>query len=54
MGRVAGVLTSQSNGWGRIKRSLRRNGLPMTPKVVNREIDDNDEESFVDISIAPL
>jgi len=27
MGRVAGVLTSQVNGWGRIKRSLRRNGL---------------------------
>jgi len=27
MGRVAGVLTSQMNGWGRIKRSLRRNGL---------------------------
>ena len=27
MGRVAGVLTSQLNGWGRIKRSLRRNGL---------------------------
>jgi len=28
MGRVAGVLTSQMNGWGRIKRSLRRNGIP--------------------------
>jgi len=28
MGRVAGVLTSQGQGWGRIKRSLRRNGLP--------------------------
>jgi len=27
MGRVAGVLTSQMNGWGRIKRSLKRNGL---------------------------
>ena len=27
MGRVAGVLTSQINGWGRIKRSLRRNGI---------------------------
>jgi len=31
MGRVAGVLTSQINGWGRIKRSLRRNGLQNTP-----------------------
>ena len=28
MGRVAGVLTNQLNGWGRIKRSLRRNGIP--------------------------
>jgi hypothetical protein len=28
MGRVAGVLTSQGNGWGRIKRSLRRRGIP--------------------------
>ena len=27
MGRVAGELTSQMKGWGRIKRSLRRNGL---------------------------
>ena len=27
MGRVAGVLTSQMKGWGRIKRSLRRNGI---------------------------
>jgi len=34
MGRVAGVLTSQANGWGRIKRSLRRNGIPdLTPAV---------------------
>ena len=31
MGRVAGVLTSQMNGWGRIKRSLRRNGLQTSP-----------------------
>ncbi len=31
MGRVAGVLTSQLNGWGRIKRSLRRNGLQKIP-----------------------
>ena len=28
MGRVAGVLTSQGHGWGQIKRSLKRNGLP--------------------------
>ena len=31
MGRVAGVLTSQMNGWGRIKRSLRRNGIQTSP-----------------------
>ena len=36
MGRVAGVLTSQSKGWGRIKRSLRRNGIVIFSKnVVN-------------------
>ena len=28
MGHVAGVLTSQANGWGRIKRSLWRTGIP--------------------------
>ena len=32
MGRVAGVLTSQSKGWGRIKRSLRRNGIVVHSK----------------------
>ena len=30
MGRVAGVLTSQMKGWGRIKRSLKRNGIQTT------------------------
>ena len=39
MGRVAGVLTSQINGWGRIKRSLRRNGLQTsTPQEPEPEI----------------
>lgn len=39
MGRVAGVLTSQINGWGRIKRSLRRNGLQIsTPQEPEPEI----------------
>ena len=39
MGRVAGVLTSQINGWGRIKRSLRRNGLQTsTPEEPEPEI----------------
>ena len=39
MGRVAGVLTSRINGWGRIKRSLRRNGLQTsTPQQPGPEI----------------
>ena len=39
MGRVAGVLTSQINGWGRIKRSLRRNGLQTSmPQEPEQEI----------------
>ena len=33
MGHVAGVLTSQANGWGRIKRSLWRTGIPDTSDV---------------------
>ena len=37
MGRVAGVLTSQINGWGRIKRSLRRNGIP--PEIVKTPLE---------------
>ena len=32
MGRVAGVLTSPSNAWGRIKRSLRRSGISKIPQ----------------------
>ena len=42
MGRVAGVLTSQSKGWGRIKRSLRRNGIVVSP--VDEEIITNENE----------
>ena len=34
MGRVAGVLTSQSNAWGRIKRSLRRSGISKIPQEI--------------------
>ena len=39
MGRVAGVLTSQMRGWGRIKRSLRRNGIqtPSPTKIEQEE-----------------
>ena len=46
MGRVAGVLTSQSKGWGRIKRSLRRNGIVVSSK--NEE--DIDNESIADLN----
>lgn len=42
MGRVAGVLTSQSKGWGRIKRSLRRNGIVVSSK--NEELMINENE----------
>ena len=47
MGRVAGVLTSQSKGWGRIKRSLRRNGIIVSSK--NEEvIIDRDEGDLIE------
>ena len=41
MGRVAGVITSQMRGWGRIKRSLKRNGIPpsLTTKTEQDEKD---------------
>ena len=45
MGRVAGVLTSQSKGWGRIKRSLRRNGIAIVSKNENDKIEKNEEDS---------
>lgn len=41
MGRVAGVLTSQMRGWGRIKRSLKRNGIP-TSSSTNIETREKD------------
>jgi len=37
MGRVAGVLTNQSKGWGRIKRSLHRNGIETIDLGVEKE-----------------
>ena len=43
MGRVAGVLTSQMRGWGRIKRSLRRNGIQTSPQTkIEQEEKDTD------------
>ena len=44
MGRVAGVLTSQSKGWGRIKRSLRRNGIIVPSKNEEVIINMNEED----------
>ena len=37
MGRVAGVLTNQSKGWGRIKRILHRNGIEIIDLGVEKE-----------------
>tara|TARA_B100001113_G_scaffold89742_2_gene71805 strand:- start:26596 stop:27525 length:930 start_codon:yes stop_codon:yes gene_type:complete len=45
MGRVAGVLTNQSKGWGRIKRSLHRNGVQIID--LNLEIDDIEGEDEI-------
>ena len=47
MGRVAGVLTNQLNGWGRIKKSLKRNGVSFSLGSVEKEALANNEEEFV-------
>ena len=47
MGHVAGVLTSQANGWGRIKRSLWRRGIPDTSDVVMIEAESVEPEEEV-------
>ena len=47
MGRVAGVLTSQMRGWGRIKRSLRRNGIRTSSQTkIEKEEKDADPASI--------
>ena len=46
MGRVAGVLTNQLNGWGRIKKSLKRNGINFSLGSVENEALSNNEEEF--------
>lgn len=57
MGRVAGVLTSQSKGWGRIKRSLRRNGIIVSSKneevIINRDEEDLIESENKNKKIIP-
>jgi len=47
MGHVAGVLTSQGRGWGRIKRSLWRSGIPDAIEVPKVEVEE--EEEFVEV-----
>ncbi len=50
MGHVAGVLTSQANGWGRIKRSLWRTGIPDASAVEMIEArSDEPEEEVVEL-----
>ena len=49
MGHVAGVLTSQGRGWGRIKRSLWRTGIPdANAKIPNTEPVEEEEE-FIEV-----
>lgn len=53
MGHVAGVLTSQSNGWGRIKRSLWRTGIPDASDVEVIEVESVEpEEEAVELEEA--
>lgn len=63
MGRVAGVLTSQFNAWGRIKRSLRRNGVlniannpnetsELNKRIKSVELPHLDQKQEVQINIA--
>jgi len=47
MGHVAGVLTSQANGWGRIKRSLWRTGIPDASDVEMIEAESVEPEEEV-------
>ena len=57
MGRVAGVLASQGRGWGQIKRSLRRNGLPdvQTSSVqTNEETEPKEEVIMIEVPENPI
>ena len=49
MGHVAGVLTSQGRGWGRIKRSLWRTGIPdANAEALDSEAAEEEDE-FVEV-----
>ena len=57
MGRVAGVLASQGRGWGLIKRSLRRNGLPdvqSTTVKTRKETEPEDEVIVIEVPETPI
>ena len=50
MAQVGGVLTNQANGWGRIKRSLWRSGIPdVSEGVAEVEIEDVVEDVEVEL-----
>lgn len=53
MGRVAGVLASQGRGWGQIKRSLRRNGLPDVQTQTVKKIQHPEPEEEVVVIEVP-
>ena len=49
MGHVAGVLTSQGRGWGRIKRSLWRTGIPDANANIPNTEPVEEEEEFIEV-----
>lgn len=54
MARVGGVLTNQANGWGRIKRSLWRSGIPdVSEGVAEVEIEDVVEDVEAELEESP-
>ena len=54
MAQVGGVLTNQANGWGRIKRSLWRSGIPdVSEGVAEVEIEDVVEDVEAELEESP-
>ena len=51
MGHVAGGLTSQANGWGRIKRSLWRSGIPGASDIEPSEAEDEMEPVVTELEV---
>ena len=52
MGHVAGVLTSQGRGWGRIKRSLWRSGIPDAKAEAPKDEVVEEEDEVLEVDIA--